>query len=112
MWIARNKDGEFKLFYEKPSRNEASGFLFKKGKVDHWVCPYFERMKKSTKYGYLYYGAISYYELNQDMKDLTWDDEPVEVMVVSVDEMKETYQKIINYQAELINYHGNAKAES
>lgn len=56
MWVARDKDGELILFYNKPFRLE----------YDRWATTWINWMKLDSKL----------------FPDLTWDDEPIEVELV------------------------------
>lgn len=60
MWIARNKDGGVRLFSHKPKRNFA--------KVA-WAIQDFD-------YGYIIDNVTK-----ESLKDLAWEDEPIEVKV-------------------------------
>lgn len=80
-YIARNKDGELRIFHEIPVRNTPWKFLFWGEKEDHWICPYFEYVKRVKEYSYLYYGFISKSELNEKFKELKWEDEPVMLII-------------------------------
>lgn len=56
MWAARNKNGDLKLFYNKPFRFDD----------DKWITTW-----------------INWMEIDSTLfPDLTWDDEPIEVELV------------------------------
>ena len=73
MWVARDKDGTLNLWFNKPKR--AVNFWYGQQKQDGWK-------------------AIEEFIQNKHEIDgkqfpkLTWDDEPIEVMVVSLEELR------------------------
>lgn len=60
MWIARNKDGDFRIFSHKPKRNYTN---------TSWTI-------QNSDYGYIVDDVTK-----ESLKDLTWEDEPIEVKV-------------------------------
>ena len=60
MWIARNKDGDIRIFSHKPKRNNTN---------ISWTI-------KNADCGYVVDDVTK-----ESLKDLTWEDEPIEVKV-------------------------------
>lgn len=60
MWIARNKDGDIRIFSHKPKRNNTN---------ISWTI-------QNCDYGYVVDDVTK-----EALKDLTWEDEPIKVKV-------------------------------
>lgn len=63
MWVARDKNGDLKLFYNKPFRLYEDNFKFGD---DKWVTTW-----------------INWMQIDPNLfPELTWDDEPIEVEII------------------------------
>ena len=73
MWVAKDKDGTLNLWFNKPKR--AVNFWYGQQKQDGWkVIEEFIQNK---------------YEIDgKQFPKLTWEDEPIEVLVVSLEELR------------------------
>ena len=73
MWVARDKDGTLNLWFNKPKR--AVNFWYDQQKQDSWKAT--EEFIKNK------------HEIDgKQFPKLTWKDEPIEVMVESVEELR------------------------
>lgn len=79
MWIAKDKNGEVHLFYNKPYRDTVYGGNF-------WTIDVPEEIKECTK-GWDHYDAIIGYWMKVDADkypNLKWEDEPIEVGIIEL----------------------------
>ena len=73
MWVARDKDGTLNLWFNKPKR--AVNFWYGQQKQDGWkTIEEFIQNKHEID--------------GKQFSNLTWKDEPIEVMVVSLEELR------------------------
>ena len=99
MWVAKDKDGEVHLFYNKPHRDNVFG-------SNSWTIDVPEEIKEYTK-GWEHYDAIIGYWMkvnSEDYPNLKWEDEPIEVMVESLEELRKGQIELKNVYHELIDY--------
>lgn len=78
MWIAKDKDGEVHLFYNKPYRDTVYGGNF-------WTIDVPEEIKEYTK-GWDHYDAIIGYWMKVDAEEypnLKWEDEPIDIALIN-----------------------------
>lgn len=76
MWIAKDKDGEVHLFYDKPHRDNVFG-------SNSWTIDVPEEIKEYTK-GRKHNDAIIGYCMkvnSEDYPNLKWEHEPIEVVI-------------------------------
>lgn len=103
MWVARNKDGSLELFEGRPHRMNKDNIASEEYREGHWY--YYSLHSVIGPHTIQYFSTKM---LDCDLfPELKWEDEPIEVEVVSINELLSQQKELKDVYHELIEYQTN-----
>ena len=100
MWVARNKDGSLELFEGRPYRMDKESVVPEEYREGHWA--YYSIHSVIGPHTIQYFSSKM---LDANLfPELKWEDEPIEVMIESLEELRKGQIELKNVYHELIDY--------